>query len=116
MVEAFGIPTFGLERFEADDLLGTLARQASERGDIDTVIVTGDTDTLQLVGPRVGVLMFVPQAGSGGMVHYDEAAGTASATSSTRINSSTSRPSKAIKSDNIPGVAGIGEKTADQVA
>src|SRR5512140_2304107 len=41
VVEAFNIPQFGLERYEADDLLGTLARQASERG-VDTVIVTGD--------------------------------------------------------------------------
>src|SRR5712692_7005762 len=48
VVEAFSIPSFGVENFEADDLLGTLAKQASARG-VETVIVTGDTDAFQLI-------------------------------------------------------------------
>jgi DNA polymerase-1 len=111
VVEAFGIPVFGLEQYEADDLLGTLARQASARGDIETLIVTGDTDTLQLVGPRVRVLMFSPQAGAGPMVLYDEAAVKARY----QLEPRQLIDFKALKgdpSDNVPGVKGIGEKTA----
>ncbi|MCL6568974.1 MAG: hypothetical protein K6T35_08860, partial [Meiothermus silvanus] len=47
LLEAMGIPTYRCDGFEADDLLGTLARQAREMG-LDVVIVTGDTDALQL--------------------------------------------------------------------
>ncbi len=112
VVEALGIPAFGLAQYEADDLLGTLARQASERGDIDTLIVTGDTDTLQLVTPRVRVLMFSPQ--SGGMVTYDEAA----VKKRYALEPRQLIDFKALKgdpSDNIPGVNGIGEKTATKL-
>ena len=47
MVEAFHIPIFELDGYEADDVLGTLSRQAGEEG-VDTVIVTGDADTCLL--------------------------------------------------------------------
>ena len=114
VVEVFGIPTFGLEKYEADDLLGTLARQASARGDIETLIVTGDTDTLQLVGPRVRILMFSPQAGAGPMVVYDQAA----VMERYQLEPRQLIDFKALKgdpSDNIPGVKGIGEKTATKL-
>ncbi|MDH5695115.1 MAG: DNA polymerase I, partial [Dehalococcoidia bacterium] len=55
LVETFRIPIFELDGYEADDVLGTLSHQASQQ-DIDTVIVTGDADTMQLVSPRVKVL------------------------------------------------------------
>src|ERR1035437_8169944 len=55
LVAAFNIPIFEMEGFEADDVIGTLSRQASEQ-DVDTVIVTGDGDAMQLVNPRVKVL------------------------------------------------------------
>jgi DNA polymerase-1 len=108
VAEALGIPVFGLERYEADDLLGTLARQASEQN-IDVVIVTGDSDTFQLITPRVHVLTFARQINE--TVVYDE----------TKVKERyglTPRQLidfKALKgdpSDNIPGVKGIGEKTA----
>ncbi len=51
LVEAFHIPIFELDGYEADDALGTLSRQASEQN-VDTIIVTGDADTMQLVSPR----------------------------------------------------------------
>ncbi len=114
VVEAFGIPTFGIEQYEADDLLGTLARQASERGDVETLIVTGDTDTLQLVGPRVRVLMFSPQSSASGMVLYDETA----VRKRYQLEPYQLIDFKALKgdtSDNIPGVKGIGEKTATKL-
>ena len=114
VVEAFGIPAFGLEKYEADDLLGTLARQASARGDIEALIVTGDTDTLQLVGPHVRILMFSPQAGAGPMVVYDQAA----VKERYQLEPHQLIDFKALKgdpSDNIPGVKGIGEKTATKL-
>ncbi len=109
IVEAMGIPVFGMEGYEADDLLGTLARQANERG-IETIIVTGDTDTLQLVNPHVRVLMFTPQAG-GGFTLYDESA----VEQRYQLKPHQLIDFKALKgdpSDNVPGVPGIGEKTA----
>ncbi len=56
LIEAFDVPIFEMEEFEADDVLGTLCRQATELG-MDTIILTGDTDTLQLVSPTVRVAL-----------------------------------------------------------
>ena len=56
LMEAFNVPIFEVEEFEADDVLGTLSRQATEQG-METIILTGDTDTLQLVSPSVRVVL-----------------------------------------------------------
>ena len=56
LVSVFGIPTYEMAGYEADDVLGTLSRQA-EQMEMETLILTGDTDTLQLVSPLVRVLM-----------------------------------------------------------
>jgi DNA polymerase-1 len=110
LVRAFNIPVFEIDRYEADDVLGTLSRQAGERG-IDTVIVTGDADTMQLVSPHVSVLY--PKAGK---AFSDTALFDAAAVREkygvgpehiTDLKALTGDPS-----DNIPGVPGIGEKTA----
>ena len=111
VVEALNIPAFGMKGFEADDLLGTLARQASERG-VQVVIVTGDTDTFQLIGPNVRVLTFSRQFGD--TVLYDEAA----VKERYGLEPRQLIDFKSLKgdpSDNIPGVAGIGEKTATKL-
>jgi DNA polymerase-1 len=113
VVEAFNIPAFGMEGYEADDLLGTLARQATAQN-IETVIVTGDTDTLQLVSPHVRVLMFSPHIGGSGFALYDEDA----VKQRYQLAPRQLIDFKALKgdpSDNIPGVAGIGEKTATKL-
>ena len=55
VVRVLNIPIFELAGYEADDLIGSLARQASGR-EVETVIVTGDNDTLQLVSPLVEVI------------------------------------------------------------
>ena len=60
LVQAFNMPLFEIDRYEADDVLGTLSKQAGEAG-VDTVIVTGDADAMQLVSPHVKVLY--PKAG-----------------------------------------------------
>ncbi len=109
LVETFGLPIYELDGFEADDVMGTLACQAKAQG-IATVIVTGDLDTLQLVDPMVRVT-YASKPLRGELVYFDEAAVRA------RYGFA---PEKLVdykalvgdKSDNIPGVPGIGDKTA----
>ena len=55
VVEAFDIPVFQKEGYEADDVLGTLSRQAEEQG-VETLLVTGDSDAFQLVDDHTRVL------------------------------------------------------------
>jgi len=110
LVEAFNIPIFELQGYEADDLLGALSQQASQQ-DIDTIIVTGDADTMQLVAPRVKVLYPKPKGGFSNTMLYDAAAVSekygAKPEQITDLKGLAGDPS-----DNIPGVAGIGAKTA----
>ncbi len=111
VVKAFGIPIYEKDGFEADDVLGTLSVQATQQG-VDTIIFTGDMDTLQLVNEHVHAL--VAKRGISEATEYDEAA---------VINRYGLPPSKlpdfkglvGDKSDNIPGVPGIGEKTASKL-
>ncbi|MGD9115916.1 MAG: DNA polymerase I [Dehalococcoidia bacterium] len=110
LVEAFNIPVFEMEGYEADDLLGTLSRQASQQ-DIETVIVTGDADAMQLVSPKVKVLYPKPRKSFSDTTLYDAA----------MVNESYGVSPEQIAdlkglvgdpSDNIPGVPGVGKKTA----
>ncbi len=108
LVEAFRVPIYELDGYEADDVLGALSHQASEQG-IDTIIVTGDADTMQLVSSRVRVL--TPRRGFGDTTLYDEAA----VKQKYGVEPEHITDLKALMgdpSDNIPGVRGIGEKTA----
>ena len=110
LVEAFHIPIFELEGYEADDVLGTLSYQASQQ-DIDTIIVTGDADTMQLVSPRVRVLYPKPRRTFSDTTLYDEAA----VSQKYGVKPEQIADFKGLMgdpSDNIPGVSGIGEKTA----
>ena len=108
LVAVFGIPVYEMAGYEADDILGTLSRQAEQK-EMETLILTGDTDTLQLVSPRVRVLM---SASTQKRTMYDEAA--------VMERYGGLRPEalpdvKALQgdsSDNIPGVPGVGGKTA----
>ena len=108
LIAAFGIPAYEMDGYEGDDVLGTLSRQASEQG-IDTVILTGDTDTVQLVNPYVKALL--PRGMFKDTVLYDEK----------KVVERYGVPPTLIpdlkglmgdSSDNIPGVPGIGGKTA----
>ncbi len=110
LVEVFGIPIYELDGYEADDVLGALSLQAAEKG-TDIVIVTGDADTMQLVSPGVKVLYPKPGGSFSNTILYDEA----------EVFSKYGVPPKHIAdlkalmgdpSDNIPGVSGIGKKTA----
>ena len=110
LVRAFNIPIYELEGFEADDCVGTLARQATLENDfLETIVVTGDNDALQLVSDRVKV--FALRKGVKDTALYDEAGVLAKY----GFPPKTIREFKGLRgdaSDNIPGVRGIGEKGA----
>jgi DNA polymerase-1 len=108
IVQAFGIQIYEKDGFEADDILGTLSVQARQQG-VRTIIYTGDMDTLQLVNEHVVVK--VAKRGISEITEYDEAEVEA------RYHFVPQKlpDFKGLvgdKSDNIPGVPGIGEKTA----
>ena len=110
IVETFGIPVFEMDGYEADDMLGTLSRQATEQG-METVIVTGDADAMQLVSPTVRVLYPKPRKSFSDTMLYDEAA----VLEKYGVRPEQIADFKALQgdsSDNIPGVPGIGGKTA----
>ena len=113
LVRAFNIPIYEKEGFEADDCVGTLARQAEQRKEmIRTIIVTGDNDALQLVSDRVNV--FALRKGVKDTVLYDEA----SVAAKYGFPPKTLIEFKGLRgdaSDNIPGVRGIGEKGATEL-
>ncbi len=111
LVEAFGYTNVKVEGFEADDVIASLSRQAREEG-IPVMVVTGDRDAYQLVGP--GVRVMSTSRGITETKIYDEAA----------VRERYGVPPDLITdlmglrgdtSDNIPGVPGIGEKTATQL-
>ena len=109
-LDAMGVRRCELAGWEADDLLGTLSRRGAERGWV-CVVVTGDTDALQLVGDAVRVLNVKTRMGQTETIAYTPA--------SFREEYGFDPPKmvdlKALmgdSSDNIPGVPGVGEKTA----
>ncbi|MBI1736367.1 MAG: DNA polymerase I, partial [Candidatus Rokubacteria bacterium] len=108
LFEALRTPVIQVPGYEADDVLATVVDKALA-ADLDVVIVTGDKDMLQLVGPRVRVLSVLGRTGE--RVVYDEAKvrerwGVEPA----QIADVLALMGDAI--DNIPGVRGVGEKTA----
>ncbi|MDY6907147.1 MAG: DNA polymerase I [Chloroflexota bacterium] len=110
LVQALDIPSFEVEGYEADDILGTISHQAAARG-MDTIIVTGDTDTLQLVSPRVRVLTPRPGRSFSDTVLYDEE-GVEGRYGLLAAQLADFKGLKGDPSDNVGGVPGIGEKTA----
>jgi 5'-3' exonuclease len=108
LIEAFNIPIYVVEGFEADDVLGTLAKQGEEAG-TETYIVTLDSDMIQLV--RDGVKVFMMRPYQRDTVTYD----TKLARDRYQIEPEQMADLKGLKgdtSDNVPGVPGIGDKTA----
>ncbi|MEX0672592.1 MAG: DNA polymerase [Candidatus Paceibacterota bacterium] len=107
---AFGIPMYEAPGFEADDLLGTAVEQFKERDDIDIVIASGDMDTMQLVDDK-RVQVYTMKKGIQDTVMYDEDAVKARFGFGPKLLPDY-KGLAGDPSDNIPGVAGIGEKTA----
>ena len=108
LMDAFGVPIFEMQGYEADDILGTLGRQA-EQQKIETLILTGDSDTLQLVSPWVRVaLSYSVQK----RTVYDEAAVRERYGGLGPDRVADIKALQGDSSDNIPGVPGVGGKTA----
>ena len=112
LLERFAVPMYSLPGYEADDVIGALSRQADAAG-LEAIIVSGDLDPLQLVTPNIK--LFTTRMGFQNTVVYDEAK---------IFERYGLRPSqmvdfKALKgdtTDNIPGVPGVGEKTAAKLS
>ena len=108
IVDALNIPRLEMEGYEADDVLGSVARQIAQRG-LGVKIITGDRDLLQLVTDRIVVSLPGKSLSESKDYFTEDVVGYLGV-----------RPDQVVdykalvgdKSDNIPGVAGIGEKTA----
>ena len=111
LLDAFGWPLYELDDYEADDIMGTLAYKASAVG-IETLLVTSDLDALQVVGPLTKV--FALKKGLSSIELYSPESFTAKY--GLRVDQFLDLKSlKGDSSDNIPGVPGVGEKTAIQL-
>ncbi|MGH7502382.1 MAG: DNA polymerase I [Longimicrobiales bacterium] len=114
LIDAFRIPVIELADHEADDVIGTLAKKAAERA-IEAVVVSGDKDFYQLIGPNIALL----NPGRGGMANVEEE-WVDERNASERLGVP---PAHVIdylaligdSSDNVPGAPGIGPKTAIQL-
>lgn len=112
VLAAFSIPVFEKEGYEADDIIGTIAKKLEKKKNLEVIIVTGDMDTLQLVRP--GLKVYAMKKGITETVVYDEK------TVKERYGFGPRqlidfKGLKGDSSDNIPGVKGIGEKTASEL-
>ncbi len=108
LVRGMNIPILEMEGFEADDLMGTLARKAEEKG-LEVILVTGDKDFLQLVDENIKVLN--PRKSGEEIEVYDRE----------KVKEKYGIPPEKVTdllglmgdaSDNVPGIPGVGEKTA----
>lgn len=108
LLDAFGWPFYEMDDYEADDIMGAFAKQAADRG-IETDLLTSDLDALQLVGPLTKVYAIkngLSNIEEFDISHFEDKYG---------IEVEQFLDLKSLKgdsSDNLPGVPGIGEKTA----
>jgi DNA polymerase-1 len=109
LIEAFDIPIYELEHYEADDVLGALARQAVEQG-VETYLVSLDSDIAQLVGPNVHLYMYRPYQRDS--VIYETPEDVQERYGVWPQQMPDLKGLKGDTSDNIPGVPGVGDKTA----
>ncbi|MEK7619796.1 MAG: DNA polymerase I [Patescibacteria group bacterium] len=108
ILAAFGIPSIEAPGYEADDIIGTLSKRAADQG-LRALIVTGDLDSLQLVDENVQVLFFQKGISETKLYDVEAVKERYGLTVDQLIDYKALRGDP---SDNIPGVAGIGEKTA----
>jgi DNA polymerase-1 len=107
LMTAFGVPVFELDGYEGDDLIGTLSRRAEDQG-VETVILTGDRDTFQLISAQVRVDLHSVRDRK----VYGEAELEARYSGLTAAQQPDFKALLGDSSDNIPGVPKVGEKTA----
>ena len=111
LLEAFSWPLYELDDYEADDIMGTLAKQASEQG-IETCLITSDLDLLQVTGPLTHI--YALKKGFSNIEMFNPE--SFEAKYSIRVDQFLDlKALKGDSSDNIPGVPGIGEKTGVQL-
>lgn len=109
VVNSLAILSLEKAGFEADDLIGTICQQAEKDSNLETIIITGDLDTLQLVSKQTKV--YTMSRGLSDSVIYDED----KVKDRYKLSPHQLIDYKALRgdpSDNIPGISGIGEKTA----
>ncbi|MCF7816184.1 MAG: hypothetical protein K9M10_04245 [Candidatus Pacebacteria bacterium] len=108
--EAFGIPIYAHAGFEADDILGTIVEQTKNNAELRVIIASGDMDTLQLIdGSKV--LVYTLKKGINDTVLYDES-GVMGRFGFGPSQVADYKGLRGDPSDNIPGIKGVGEKTA----
>ena len=110
LLQAMGIPLLTMEGYEADDLLGTIAKKSEARG-LDAVVVSGDRDLLQIATDKIMIRMPKTKKGTTEIENYH----TQDVMNTYQVTPLQIIELKALmgdSSDNIPGVPGIGEKTA----
>ena len=114
ILDAHNIPILSLQGYEADDVIGTLARQGVEAG-LNVIVVSGDKDFQQLVRPGVWLL----NPGRGGPANVEEQwVGVENGSDRLGVPPALVTDYLALvgdSSDNVPGVKGIGEKTAQEL-
>ncbi|NQW23106.1 MAG: DNA polymerase I [SAR202 cluster bacterium] len=108
LMESFGVAVFELEGWEADDVIGTLSAQAEKIG-LDSVILTGDRDTFQLISPKVRIDL---ASSIQDRTVYGEAELEERFSGLTAAQQTDFKALVGDTSDNIPGVPKVGEKTA----
>jgi len=111
-LDACGIPFIEIDNYEADDIIGTISSRAAETDEYETLIVTGDRDAFQLIRPDVRVLY--TKKGISEIGVFDESAFRATY-GFEPIRLVDLKGLMGDSSDNIPGVPGIGEKTAKKL-
>ncbi|MBI2640262.1 MAG: DNA polymerase I, partial [Candidatus Sungbacteria bacterium] len=112
LLASFGIPVFEKEGYEADDIIGTIAKKLEPQKNVEIIVVTGDMDALQLVRPRLRV--YAMKKGISDTVIYNEKA----VRERYGFGPKELIDFKGLRgdpSDNIPGVKGVGEKTATEL-
>lgn len=113
LFKALGVPIYEAEGFEADDLLGTIAHQLKNQSDIRVIIASGDMDTLQCVDKK-RVQVYTLKKGINDTILYDETA----VKERFGFGPTLLPDYKGLRgdpSDNIPGIRGIGDKTATEL-
>jgi len=113
ILDSFNVPIFEKEGFEADDLIGTIARLAPKKQvlpEVETIILSGDLDILQLIDPKTKVYSL--KKGVKDIILYDQDLVKEKYGGLTPGQLLDFKALKGDPSDNIPGVPGIGEKTA----
>ncbi len=111
VLHAMNIETLELEGFEADDIIGTVAREAEELG-MEPLIITGDKDALQLATDKTKVIITKKGITDFDLFDYDKMLETYQLTPTQFIDL---KGLMGDKSDNIPGIPGVGEKTAGKL-